>query len=223
MNTSIAGTRPGHGSGRLVGVPRAGDAAPGQARRLLEASSAEADVGAAPDFTWPQLKAANVTGVSDSDYAFTRTIIAILRIEGGRSMWGGRGGPVWASPDDIAELRAISDFNGLRLRAEGICKQEAEGMARQASPMSSVAANPVVLLITTVGSERKAVLDLLREDYGIAPAREGDRRPFVQPLRVAGPRADLGRAPRAADREGRTGGAGAAPGLHQGHTGPSWC
>jgi nucleoside phosphorylase len=41
----------------------------------------------------------------------------------------------------------------------------------RASPKPFVDANPVALLITAVGSERKAVLDLLRESYSVAPTR----------------------------------------------------
>jgi hypothetical protein len=75
--------------------------AAGGAKDLLDYLKyrAEAERSRFTHFTWSDLTAANVAGAGDSEYAFMRALIAILRIEGSMSTWwGGRGGPFGRAP-----------------------------------------------------------------------------------------------------------------------------
>jgi hypothetical protein len=155
----------------LAACARAGKAA-GLAERLLGYLKfrAETERGRFKAFTWTDLMLANVAAAEE--LGFVRTCIAVLRLGDQSPAWGD---PSWSVPDQMAELRAVSDLQGLLARAEQIRKQEvaaateahrAEVAAAAAAEAHRVEAAPAgpsdVAVVTAIDAETRAILTLLR-------------------------------------------------------------
>ena len=73
------------------------------------------------------------------------------------------------------ETQVESDFDAVRRDPQALLRRfraRVPTFLPGEPPMTAVTTNPVALLITAVGSERKAVLDLLRDEHAVAVSRQ---------------------------------------------------